>query len=188
MRDRRCMIRIQKTNSLILYPFKVLFQNSFSVPKHPVIFSSWICWATAVSAVACKAVATLFWMPLLSLNSYLLSFYLSSEYMLIVSEFILALGSVLVQTSDKCTDGWINQCMHVCWVTSVVSDSLHPKDFSPPGSSVHRILQARILEWIAMLCCRGSSRSRVLTFVSCGSWIAGRFFTAESPGKPQINE
>ena len=33
---------------------------------------------------------------------------------------------------------------------SVVSDSLWPMDCSPPGSSVHGILQARILEWVAM--------------------------------------
>ena len=33
---------------------------------------------------------------------------------------------------------------------SVVSDSCNPMDCSPPGSSVHGILQARILEWVAM--------------------------------------
>ena len=33
---------------------------------------------------------------------------------------------------------------------SVTFDSLHPLDCSPPGSSVHGILQARILEWIAI--------------------------------------
>ena len=33
---------------------------------------------------------------------------------------------------------------------SVVSDSLWPVDCSPPGSSVHGILQARILEWVAI--------------------------------------
>ena len=43
------------------------------------------------------------------------------------------------------------------------------------------ILQARILEWVAMPSSRGSSRSRDQTQVSC---IAGRFFTAEPPGKP----
>ena len=47
-------------------------------------------------------------------------------------------------------------------------------DCSPPGSSVHGILQARILEWVAISFCRGSSRSRDLTPVSC---IVGRFFT-----------
>ena len=36
-----------------------------------------------------------------------------------------------------------------CSVASVVSDSLRPHDCSPPGSSVHGILQARIPEWVA---------------------------------------
>ena len=40
---------------------------------------------------------------------------------------------------------------------SVVSDSLGPMDRSPPGSSVHGILQARILEWVAIPFSRGSS-------------------------------
>ena len=35
-----------------------------------------------------------------------------------------------------------------------------PKDCSPPSSSVHGILQARILEWVAMPSSRGSSQSR----------------------------
>ena len=39
---------------------------------------------------------------------------------------------------------------------SVVSYSLHPKDCSLPGSSVHGILQARILEWVAIPFSRGS--------------------------------
>ena len=50
-------------------------------------------------------------------------------------------------------------------------------DCSPPGSSVHRILQARILEWVVMPSCRGSSLSRGWTHVSCISCIAGGFFT-----------
>ena len=33
----------------------------------------------------------------------------------------------------------------------------HPKDCSPPGSSVQEILRARILEWVAMRFFRGSS-------------------------------
>ena len=47
-------------------------------------------------------------------------------------------------------------------------------DCSPPGSSVHGLLQARTLEWFAMPSSRGSSRPRDGTLVSC---IAGRFFT-----------
>ena len=47
-------------------------------------------------------------------------------------------------------------------------------DCSLPGSSVHGILQARILEWVAMPFSRGSSGSRDQTRVSC---TAGKFFT-----------
>ena len=52
-----------------------------------------------------------------------------------------------------------------------------PTDYSPPGSSVYSILQAKILEWAAMPSCRGSSPPRDQTCVSCVSCIAGRFFT-----------
>ena len=45
-----------------------------------------------------------------------------------------------------------------------------PMDCSPPGSSVHGILQARILEWVATLFSRGSSWPD-WTQVSCGRWI-----------------
>ena len=41
----------------------------------------------------------------------------------------------------------------------------------PPGSSVHGILQARILEWFAMHCSRGSSQPRDQTHFSCVSYI-----------------
>ena len=57
-------------------------------------------------------------------------------------------------------------------------------DCSPPGSSVHGIFQARILEWVAMPSSRGPSQPRDRTHVSCVFCIAGRFFTTESPGKP----
>ena len=56
-------------------------------------------------------------------------------------------------------------------------------DCSPLGSSVHGILQARILEWVAMSFSRGSSWPRDRTQVSCSSCTASRFFTAEPPGK-----
>ena len=42
-----------------------------------------------------------------------------------------------------------------------------PMDCSPPGSSVHGIFQARILEWLAISSSRGSSRLRDRTHVSC---------------------
>ena len=46
-----------------------------------------------------------------------------------------------------------------------MSDSLQPHECSPPGSSVHEILQARILEWVAISSSRGSSRLRDQTHV-----------------------
>ena len=49
-----------------------------------------------------------------------------------------------------------------------------PRDCSPPGFSVHGILQARILEWVAIPFSRGSSQPRDWTLVS---YIASRFFT-----------
>ena len=42
-----------------------------------------------------------------------------------------------------------------------------PTDYGPPGSSVHGILRAGMLEWAATFCSRGSSRLRDGTFISC---------------------
>ena len=55
-----------------------------------------------------------------------------------------------------------------------------PIDYSPLGSSVCGILQARILEWVAIPFSKGSFWSRDWTRVSC---TAGRFFTTEPLGK-----
>ena len=58
-----------------------------------------------------------------------------------------------------------------------------PVDCNPPGSSVHGILLARILEWVAILFSRGSSQPGDRTWVS---GIVGRFDSLPSgpPGKP----
>ena len=66
-------------------------------------------------------------------------------------------------------------CSTVCVSHSVVFDSVIPMDCSPPDSYVHGILQARILEWVAMPSSRESSGPRDQTWVS---HVAGRFFTA----------
>ena len=53
---------------------------------------------------------------------------------------------------------------------SATSDSLRPLDCSPPGSPGHGISQARILEWVAISHCRGSSQPRdgtCISYVSC---------------------
>ena len=75
----------------------------------------------------------------------------------------------------------------VCLLLSSVQLFTTPST-SPPGSSVRGILQARILEWVAIPFSRGSSWPRDQTQVS---YIAGEFFTTwvvknllEPPGKP----
>ena len=72
-------------------------------------------------------------------------------------------------------------CVCACVRVCVVNRFSHVQLFatlwtihSPLGSSVHGILQARILEWVAMPSSRGSSRPRDQIHVSC---LAGGFFT-----------
>ena len=60
-------------------------------------------------------------------------------------------------------------------VTHSCQTLFNPIDCSPRGSSVQEILQARILEWVAILFSRESSRPRDQSLVSC---IAGGFFTS----------
>ena len=58
-----------------------------------------------------------------------------------------------------------------------------PMDCSPPGSSVHGIFQARILEWIAIFFSRRSFQPRDRTWVS---YIAVRFFTNSPTREDQV--
>ena len=57
-------------------------------------------------------------------------------------------------------------------------------DCSPLGSSVLGISQARILDWVAISLSRRSSWPNDWTHISC---LAGRFFTTQPPGKPQLS-
>ena len=61
-----------------------------------------------------------------------------------------------------------------CLVTQSCLILCNPMDCSPPGSSVHGILQARILQWVVMSSSRGCSQPRDWTQVF---HIAGGFFT-----------
>ena len=65
-------------------------------------------------------------------------------------------------------------CCCCCLVTQLYLTLCNLMDCSPPGSSVHEILEARILEWVAMPFSGGSSQPRDPTPVS---HIVGRFFT-----------
>ena len=73
-----------------------------------------------------------------------------------------------------------------CVVYALLSRVLlfcNPMDYSPPGYSVPEISQASLLECVVIPFSRWSSRPRDQTHVSC---IAGRFFTTEPPGKPEM--
>ena len=61
----------------------------------------------------------------------------------------------------------------------------HPGDCSPPGSSVHGILQARILQWVAMPSSRGSSKPRDWTCISYISCIGREIYYQYHIGSPR---
>ena len=69
--------------------------------------------------------------------------------------------------------------MYACLLSHFSWVRLQTMDCSLPVSSVHGILQARILEWVAISSSRASSQSRDRTHVSSSSRAAGRFFTIE---------
>ena len=77
-------------------------------------------------------------------------------------------------------DNLIIEAVHIIvkfLVTQSCPTLCSPVDCSPQGSSVHGIVQARILGWVAI------SFSRDWTQVSC---LARRFFSSEPPGKPLV--
>ena len=78
--------------------------------------------------------------------------------------------SSALQADSLLSESLGKPCYH-----SVMSNSVWPHGlYSPPGSSIHGILQARILEQVANPFSRGSSQTTDQTWVS---HIAGRFFT-----------
>ena len=77
----------------------------------------------------------------------------------------------------RCTSRNVQGCgiLFVCvLVTQSCLTLCDPMDYSLPSSSVHGILQAKILEWVAIPFSRESSQPADQTQVFC---IAGRFFT-----------
>ena len=83
---------------------------------------------------------------------------------------------------DWATELNLTELRRMCSV-AVIADFLGPSDYSPPGSSVHGISQARVLEWVATSCSRGSSSPRIRTQVciSCtGRWVLYHWATWEA--------
>ena len=77
------------------------------------------------------------------------------------------------QASQLWLLNWYMKDVLLLFSHEVVSDFCKPMVCSPPGSSVHGILQVRILEWVAISFSRGPSQPRDQTQVS---WIADGFF------------
>ena len=129
-----------------------------------------------------------FLLPLWSLLSYLICTSLSSPWAPYSTAFS---KDIMVFSGPSC-----GRKGHQAFNLTVISANIHfsigksevkwsevvqscptlcdPIDSSLPGSSVHGIFQARILEWVAIFFSRGSSWPRDRTQVSC---IAGRCFT-----------
>ena len=84
------------------------------------------------------------------------------------------------------TKAWLTFNVHLVYMhaCSVMSDSCDPMDCSPPGSSVHEIILARIVDWVAISFSRESSWLRDQNQVSC---LAARLFTTVPHGKPSIS-
>ena len=76
----------------------------------------------------------------------------------------------------KKNTGFVVLC-YKCMLVAQSCPICDPMDCSPPGSSVPGILQANILEWVAIPFSRGSSWPRDRNQVFC---FAGRFFASES--------
>ena len=76
---------------------------------------------------------------------------------------------------------WLSNWTELTWVLNCIPVFCYLRDYSSPGSSVHRISQARILEWAAISFSRGSSPLRDWTWVSCiGRWIPSHWATWEA--------
>ena len=85
--------------------------------------------------------------------------------------------TIYIEKELKATCVYIINC---CYLVAKSCPTLQPMDCSLPGSSVHGISQARILEWATIYSSRSSSQPRFWTPISC---LAGAFFTAEPPMK-----
>ena len=112
--------------------------------------------------------------------------YFSLDYKLLISSKTLELTKVTKERELDHTE--LTERTVLC--SSVYAHSFQlcltlgdPMNCSLPVSSDHGILQARILEWVAMPSSKGSSQPRDRT---CISYIAGRFFTAEPPWNPPL--
>ena len=100
---------------------------------------------------------------------------LKIKYMSISNSFFIGI-QLFYNTALVLLYGEVNQLLYMYGGAggSVTQSCPTLHGLSPPGSSVHGVLQARVLEWVAISFSRGSSPPRNWTWDSC---TAGSFFT-----------
>ena len=99
-----------------------------------------------------------------------------------------------IQVKEDVTLVWRNlvqwkllaQYVRVCLASQSCLTLCHPLDCSPPGTSVHCILQARTLEWVAIFSSRDLPNPGITSTSLASPALAGRFFATEPPGKPYL--
>ena len=91
-------------------------------------------------------------------------------------------GSITWSPSQGPVEGF-GPAVCACSVAQLCLTLCNPLDCSPPGSSVHGISQARILEWVAI---SSFSLSSWLRIQPASPALADGFFTAEPLGKPML--
>ena len=84
-----------------------------------------------------------------------------------------AAWSCRLKSRLPCVCVWKRVCACMHPVTQSCSTLCDPMDCSPPGSFVHTIFQARILEWVVTSSSEGSSWSKDWTHIPC-SFCTGR--------------
>ena len=121
-------------------------------------------------------------MGTLASSNHIICLYLEYFVVFLLKSFI-RWAIFWIRTNDWCRHLEKFSSLLLLFSPSVMSDSFAtPMDCSPPGSSAHGILQARILEWVAISSFRGCFQPRDQIHVSCLG-----FFNTDPPGKPLRN-
>ena len=91
--------------------------------------------------------------------------------------------TTLLLSVNQCVCVCVCVCVYTCWVTQSCPTLCDPMDCNLPGSSARGIL-----EWVAISFSGGSSWPGIKPSSLVSPALAGRFFTSEPPGKPQLNQ